>query len=131
MLYSYTIITPANTPATAKKITPLKLCRGVLHKIYIIFPPGPQGYLHLQISHSAHQIFPTNAEENFALDSAIIESPEHYELNQPPFNLTAQTWNTDDTLEHRVIVIVGILEKKYIVPVLPSWIDRLKFLIGA
>lgn len=131
MLYSYTIITPANTLQKDKQSTKLKLCRGVLHKIYIIFPPGPQSLLHLQITRANHQIFPTNAEENFALDSAIIESPEHYELEQPPYELTAYTWNTDDTHEHQLIILIGILEKKYIVPVLPSWIDRLKFLIGA
>lgn len=131
MLYSFTISTPANTLSTAKKTTVLKLCKGILHKIYIIFPPGPQSHLHLTINRAVHQVFPTNAEENFALDSAIIESPEHYELEQPPYELTALTWNTDDTLDHSVIVLIGILEKKYIVPIIPSWIDRLKLLIGA
>lgn len=131
MLYSFTISTPANTPEISKQKTVLKLCRGIIHKIYIIFPPGPQSLLHLQICRANHPIFPTNAEENFALDSAIIESPEHFELDQPPYELSAYTWNTDDTFSHSVIALIGILEKKYIVPVLPTWIDRLKFLIGA
>lgn len=115
MIYRFGITTPANTLESSKQKTILKLARGVIHQLDIIFPPGPIGLLHLHINRGLHQVWPSNASDNFAIDNNVISFREHYELVQEPLELEAYTWNADDTYEHSLVIRVGLLSKKFII----------------
>lgn len=114
MIYRFAISTPANTTKLNKQKTRMKVTRGVIHQLDIVFPPGPNGLLHLQINAGQNQVWPTNPEEEFASDNDIISFREHNELMLEPYRLEAYTWNLDDTYAHTVIVRIGILPRKNI-----------------
>ena len=80
MFYRFLITTPANTPATEKQETELKLVHGIIHQVEVAFPPGPQALLHVHINRAIHQIWPTNTGSDFANDSTTIRFKEHYPL---------------------------------------------------
>jgi len=130
MVFRYSILTPANTAATAKKKTILKIAHGIITQIDIQFPSGPQGLLHLHINNSLHQIFPFNTGEDFASDSVLITFREHIPHLVEPFELQAYTWNLDDTYEHIIIIRVGILPVYVAAPWLLSFDERIHSILG-
>lgn len=111
MIYRFGISTPANTGASAKKRTNLKITAGVIHQLDLIFPPGPQGLLHVQINRGLNQVWPSNPEGSFAADNNMISFRERYEIMTEPYELEAYTWNEDDTYAHGVIIRIGILKQ--------------------
>lgn len=130
MIYRFSISTPADTAEADKVKTDLKLTDGVIHQLDVVFPSGPQGYLHCQICHGLHQVWPTNPDEDFASSNEKISFKEFYELNYAPFVLSVYTWNLDDTYDHEVIIRVGILPKEALDPWLVPWSERTEELYG-
>ena len=118
MIYRFGITT-APSPATSvlnKQYTRLKLQKGVIHKIDIVFPPGCLTLLHLHINDALHQVWPTNPDENFASDSETISFEEHFVIDYEPYELQAWTWNDDDTYSHQVIIRIGLLPEAIVSP---------------
>lgn len=130
MIYKFLITTPANTAATAKLKTVLKLNKGIIHQLDVQFPPGPSGLLHLHINDAIHQVFPYNTDENFSSDNVNIRFKEFQPVLEEPFQLEAYTWNLDDTYSHDVIVRIGILPVQVIAPWLMTWEERLEAILG-
>ena len=130
MIYRFSITTPKDTASNDRKKTELKLCHGVIHQIDFIFPPGPQGLLHVSVNKAIHQIWPSNADETFAADFTTISFREHIPLLYEPFELEAYTYNLDDTFEHSCILRIGILPVHVIAPWLTSYDDRIKAATG-
>jgi hypothetical protein len=92
----------------------MKLTRGIIYKVEIQFPPGPAHLLHLQVVHSLHSVWPTNPEGDFAADNTVISFDDEYPLSEPPYILTAYTWNEDDTYEHRVLIRIGLKAREVV-----------------
>jgi len=111
MIYRFGITTPANTPETAKQRTNLKITAGTIHQLDIVFPPGPQGLLHVQINRGLYQIWPSNSDESFAADNNMLSFRERQPVRSEPYKLEALTWNIDDTYDHGVIIRIGILKE--------------------
>ena len=117
MIYDLTVLTPANTPATAPLLTPLKVTNGIVTKLDVVFPQGCHGLLHVAILHALHQIWPLNPEGSFASDGEAISFEEYLSMDVDPYELTVKTWNLDDTYDHHCIVRVGILRPGETMPV--------------
>jgi len=114
MIYSFDISTPANTPDTDIQKTDLKLTRGVIHQLDIVFPTGCAGLLYVAINLGLFQIWPTNPDEYFHTDGETISFREHFELIFEPYILTVHTYNLDEEYSHSVIIRLGILPRKFI-----------------
>lgn len=130
MLFVYNITTNASVAATNKKLTILKLTHGIITQLDVQFPPGPNGYLHLQITDGLHQVFPLNPEGDFASSFVNISFREYLPLLSVPYELQAYTWNLDDTYAHLVIVRIGILPVSVAAPWLMSFADKIKNALG-
>lgn len=130
MIYSFSISTPANTAATAKKRTVLPLRRGIIHQIDVLFPPGPAGLLHLGINRAETQFFPYNADGDFSSDNDSFSFREHIPLLAAPYQLEAYTYNLDTVYDHLVIIRLGILPPEVVAPWLLPFTDRLRQLLG-
>ena len=116
MFYVKYIQTPANTPRLSPKTTRIKMWGGVIHRVEIMFPPGPQGLLHVQLFHGGHQIFPSTHGQSFAGDDETISFNDFYKL-EPGFNtLIIKTWNEDDTYDHVCRVRIGVLPEWVVTP---------------
>lgn len=126
MVYVFDINTEANRAATDKKKTVMTLEKGVTYRLNILFPPGPNGLLHVVIADALHHVWPTNADADFASDAETIIFDDEYPLSEPPYELYAYTWNLDDTYEHSVIIRIGVNPIKIVEPerveaLLESW----------
>lgn len=115
MIYRFGITTTIAYNTEEKKLTTeLKLGKGVIHQLDVVFPSGCQAYLHVKINHGLHQVWPTNPDEDFASDGEPISFKEAYELRHEPYILTVYTWNLDEKYPHDVIIRIGLLPRKTI-----------------
>jgi len=108
MIFVFDFSTPALTLVTAKKKTDLRLAQGTIYAIEIVIPPGPMHLSHLQINDALHQLWPTNPDADIAGDNEILMFNDTYELDQPPYELQAYTWNEDEVYPHRFIIRIGL-----------------------
>jgi len=125
MIYRWKITTPANTTEANAEETILQLGRGIIHKLDIVFPPGAQQLHHIQISRAKHQVWPTNIGESFASDGEPITFREALIMDQEPYQLEVKTWNDDDTYDHALLIRIGLLRKKFIMPWLVTWREKM------
>lgn len=106
MIFVAAITTPQNTPQDTPVITQIPIVAGTITRILIFFPPGVNALAHLSILWGLYQLFPSNEQADFAGGDVLIDWPEDIVINTEPLQLTAQTWNADDTYPHTITVHV-------------------------
>jgi hypothetical protein len=115
MQYDFAITIPPNTPANAPQETGLQLTAGIVHSVWIVFPPGCAGLAHVQIKQPEATFLPSNPEGSFAGDSCVIPIVEYKPLIQGGDMLKAFCWNLDDTYPHTVTIRLGVLLEEQLV----------------
>ena len=113
--FSFSITTDANTSKAKADRTPLLLTPGVIHRVNVRIPPGSEGLLHCHVNHGNYQIAPTRSGDWHG-DDERISYREHYDLSGGPIELTAFTWNDDDTYGHEIIIGFGVLPRWVLLP---------------
>ena len=131
MFYNFSLSAFPGEGLTTGNKTTLKLTHGIIHKVDIVFPPGPQGLFLLFIFDNTHQVFPTNPGGYFSGDDEIISWREHLPLLYDPFELYAYYYNFDDTFAHTVTLRIGILPVKVLAPWLLPYDERILAALGS
>src|SRR5487761_2171995 len=108
MIFVAAITTPKLTPNNSPVITRIPIVAGTMTRLLIWFPPGVNALAHIKLLWGLYQIFPSNDQADFAGGDVLIDWDEDITIDQPPLNLTAVTWNDDDTYPHTVTVHVVI-----------------------
>jgi len=111
VIYRFSIETPANTPKDSPKQLDVKLTKGIIHQLDVVFPDGCVGLVGVRILDGLFQVWPTNPMEWFCSNDESISFEESYELKHEPFTLRIEVYNEDDTLPHAPIVRLGILSR--------------------
>ena len=109
MFYSKQITTPKSTTRANAVITTVKVWSGVITKIAVRFPSGPQFLLHCAISSGGHQVFPINKSDDVVGEDERIEADEFYKLKVGWNTLRIETWNDDTAYAHDSIVMITVL----------------------
>lgn len=109
MFYSKQITTDANTSRKDAKITTIKATGGVITKIAVRFPAGPQFLMHCAISSGGHQIFPINKSDSVTGEDERIIADEFYKLAVGWNTLRIETWNLDTAYAHDCVVMITVL----------------------
>ena len=116
MYYAYNLTaTKGTTEGTALEEV-IKIGPGMIHHFELVFPSGSAGLSHVQIFDELHQVYPTNEGESFTGDNIHHVVKEFYEPEGKTARLTAKYWNTDDTYDHSIIVMFGVLPKWVLLP---------------
>lgn len=106
MIFVRAITTPQNTPQNTPLVTQIPIVAGTIKQMIIFFPPGANGLAHLSVNWGLYQLFPSNEQADFAGGDVLINWPEDISIETEPFELTAETWNADDTYPHTITVHV-------------------------
>jgi len=53
---------------------------------------------------AAYQVAPVDPQQNYALDDAVVTLTPGFDLHQPPYQLTALTWNTSTLYDHTLTI---------------------------
>ncbi|MDY6888284.1 MAG: hypothetical protein SVV88_11695, partial [Pseudomonadota bacterium] len=108
MYYTFSLTSLANTTKDTASETILQLGPGVIHHFELVIPPGAGGLSHLQVFDELHQVYPTNEGEDFHGDNIHHVVTDFYEPEGKTARLTAKYWNTDDTFDHELLVMIGV-----------------------
>lgn len=112
MDYQVYISTPKNTPESDPVKTVLRLTEGKVFGGWIYFPYGPAGVLHIRLFRGGGQIAPANQGASYNLDDAVVPLSLDIELDEPPYLLTAKTWNTSATYDHALSLALFLKEAR-------------------
>jgi len=104
VIFIFPIKTPKSTPQSAPLITPLQLASGTITRVEMQFPLGVSALANIQLNLGLWQIFPSNQDSAFATSNETIGWDEDYDLDQPPYQLVATSWNNDPNWDHTITV---------------------------
>jgi hypothetical protein len=108
MIFDVHITTPANTAKTSHLTTTIPIVKGTITQMFVQFPPGVNALAHLKLLWGLYQIFPSNEQGDFATGAETIVWDENIVIDHDPAQLTAITWNEDDTYQHTITVRIVI-----------------------
>lgn len=132
MDYWFAVATPATTAKENAVTTELKLCEGVIVKVWMLHPEGCHGLAYAAIFHEGSQLYPINPEEGYHGNDVPMEWADNFQLRAPAL-LKLKTWNLDDTYEHKVFVRVTLLrpeEDPTLLAMLQIWENIRQLLMG-
>lgn len=105
--YSYEKTFSAGTDANSQEEKEMKCAEGILTDLAISFPAGCHGVVHVHIDEALHQIFPTNAESNYALDDFTLPINDRYQLGTGTRKIILKGWN-EGTYNHTIRIAFKI-----------------------
>lgn len=112
MNYTYELTIPKSTPERTPVTHTIPMAHGVISKVWIGFPFGCAGWVHVSIHYLNQQLWPSNPESWYAWDNGAIEFDEDYELTEYPYEITIKGYSNDDTYPHVVTVSITLIEEK-------------------
>ena len=122
MIYTGNITIPANTPSSSPVREEIQVVNGLVYKIEIEFPPGPEGTTHIVINDGGFQVWPSSPGIDFASDGYTISFDDTYLKTIDPLTFQIYGYNTDTENEHTIQVRIGMVSKDiFIARFLPSY----------
>ncbi|MGH9770110.1 MAG: hypothetical protein ACRD4Q_00170 [Candidatus Acidiferrales bacterium] len=104
VIFSAAITTPSLTTKDSPLVTQIPVILGTITGVRVFFPPGVNALAHIKLLWGLVQIFPSNEQGDFAGGDVLFEWPEDISIATEPAQITAVTWNDDDTYEHTITV---------------------------
>jgi len=121
VIYQKTISTGHNIAAFVYNRAVLKVCKGLVYKVEILFPPGCAGLLKVKIRDGGHQVWPSNEGESFATDGFTISFEDTLLKLASPYQYDIFTVNEDTLYDHSVTIRIGMVSKEiYMARFLPT-----------
>jgi len=111
MIYTGNIIIPKNTLPSQPIRHPIQVTKGLVYKIEIEFPPGPEGTAHIVINDGGFQVWPTTPGVDFASDDYTISFDDTYMKTIDPMEFQIYGYNTDLVNSHTIQVRIGMVGK--------------------
>ena len=91
--------------------TAFTLAKGFISKVWLRFPSGPAGLLHIAFYNEATRLWPGIETQWFTGDNEVIEFET--ELDVPlvttDYKVTIKGWNEDDSFEHSVLARIWVV----------------------
>lgn len=106
MIYTASILTPANTAKADAKTTEIKITNGVITQVMILFPAGCASKVRAQLFMGGHQFMPSTKGQDITGDDTLIVSPEFLEINDAPRIITVKTSSATATYDHTIEVMI-------------------------
>jgi hypothetical protein len=108
MIFQRTITTPKNTSIVGRLKTNLPVTYGAIYKVEIQLPFGSVGLLGIRILDKTYPIYPSTPDEYFTGQGILIQYDDKYKKFNEPWAFTIETYNLDDTYEHKCTVRLGM-----------------------
>ena len=117
MQYTTEITFTRATTRESQESKTLKCAKGVIHRIDVVFPAGCHGKVNVAIFVGGHSIAPSTEGQTYKGDDEVISIPEFIELGKELNIVTISGWNEDNVYEHRILIRIYVLRKKFLLPI--------------
>lgn len=111
MIYETRLTLPRTTGYVYALRASMPIHPGIIKQVTLEFPAGCAGLVYARVLYWEHQIWPGNPDGTFRGDGVNLVWPEDLEIIDPPYELTLEGWNTDDTFEHTVTLRVQLITR--------------------
>ena len=118
MLFSKTITVPADTAASAKVTEKIKISRGVIHQVGVLFPDGCNGMVKVTLHDGGHQFSPSTEGMDYIGSGQLVLGQEHYKPEAGTNQIAVKAWSPDTTYNHEITVYLWILPENILLPTL-------------
>jgi len=108
MAYAFELITRPNTAIVSPVSQPIEIRSSIITKVIIIQPTGCVGLVGTRFTYQSHRLWPINEQSWFKANGTPIIFEPNSELTEPPFELTMECYNIDDTYQHIVYAYVEV-----------------------
>jgi len=102
MFYEYNITYPPNTLKDIEQVNVLRLTRGIIRKVELVFPRGCAGLVGVRIFRGPTQIIPLNYGGYVDTDGETVTINTDIDLTVNPYEVEVRGYNEDDTYEHTI-----------------------------
>ena len=101
----------ANVAEVGATATVMTLAKGFVSHVWLKFPTGSVGLMHIAIYNEATKLWPGVPTQWFTGDNEVVEFDTEYDvpLVAAAYQLTIKGWNEDDSYEHSVIARVWVI----------------------
>jgi len=106
MFYEHDIVIPPNTHTETFLSQTLRLTRGIIKRVDLVFPAGCAGLVGVRIVKHSFQVIPLNYPKWIETDAETVSIQSEIDLTEIPYELEFQGYNLDDTFEHTIRVRV-------------------------
>lgn len=108
MIFAGSITIPAGTLKATPEIERLKVSRGVITQINILFPPGCGHEAYITFNRGLHQIYPTNPDGYFIGDGVNISGEVFHYVKADPLEVQIYGWSPNASYDHTIHVYLWI-----------------------
>ena len=109
MWYEAEITIPAGTAQASPTIVELHVAYGIIHRVVVEAAPGCHRLAAIRLYYSEHQIYPSNPDEDIALDAVPRIFEDRQPVLQPPFIVKIKGYSPSATYAHTYRVGIGIM----------------------
>lgn len=111
MHYAWDITIPKWADIEGPVSKDLKLCKGVITRADIKFPPGCHGMVKVRLYRYEFQLIPLSGDEWITGDNETVPTEEYYELVEDPAQLKFVGYAPGTSYPHTVTVRITVLPK--------------------
>lgn len=109
MLFSKSIVIPANTSKALPLITKIPICEGLLNRVWVRWRWGSGNLCGCRILYESFQVWPLSMTEWFVSNVQDIVFDESFRVDDVPHVCRVESYNLDDTFPHTLWVAFAIL----------------------
>jgi len=102
VFYEYNVTYPPNVLPETEQINILRLSRGIIRKVEIVFPRGCAGLVGVRIFRESVQVIPLNYPAWLDSDGETISINTEIDLSVNPYEVEVRGYNIDDTYPHTI-----------------------------
>jgi hypothetical protein len=102
VFFEYNVTYPPLIFPEEEQIDVLRLTRGIVKRVEVVFPRGCAGLVGVRIFRGPVQVIPLNAPAWLDTDGETISINTEIDLSVNPYELEVRGYNLDDTYSHTI-----------------------------
>jgi hypothetical protein len=102
MFFEYDITYPPNTSPDNERVDVLRLTRGIVKRVELVFPRGVCALTGVRIFRGNVQVIPLNYPSWVETDGEVVRIDTNIDLTVNPYELEVRGYNIDDTYPHTI-----------------------------
>ena len=109
MLFEHALTIPASTSVLEPTEALVKLTAGILVQVDVVIPWGVGALAGIRMLYENWQILPITPGQWLTGNDQRLTFPENYQIKSDPFYVKIQGYNSDDTYEHTITLMLTIM----------------------
>lgn len=112
MHYSYVLIVEPTNTVSSPAYVEMKLHAGIIRRVQIQFPRGPNFTVRCIITNGVVQLLPTNPDGYYRGDNIVIDAPCWFDTDEVGNTLYAVGWAVGARYRHTLTIMIDVIDRE-------------------